>query len=251
MDKREEGYAPRAVWQHHKTGSPLESTAVNPSSLQSSNRGGFRASSESCRGSLSNNQNLDFIPSRHKVQSLAALWACKLYPVSIWVTCRDESAEKQTNTTAPEDKQAAKPSDWQPCRQAAIKELISSEAAAQEQACEAIAVVFSKCGQGADCQLWAQKGRQREVEGRCTDGAETGLRAKIRGEIKRRESERIPGKTGANLTICEIFNVPLRTGCKIEFNTMIEKCSTNVISNLYSLDFQKAYMYLCSADESR
>lgn len=59
--------------------------------------------------------------------------------------------------------------------QAAVKGLISGEAAAQEQACEATAVVFGKCGQGADCQLWAGKSRQErgggKVQKRCWDEA--------------------------------------------------------------------------------
>lgn len=42
-------------------------------------------------------------------------------------------------------------------RQAAVKGLISSKAAAQEQACEAIAVVFSKCGQGGLSALSTEK----------------------------------------------------------------------------------------------
>lgn len=78
--------------------------------------------------------------------------------------CGAKREDEKTYKTTPADEQAAKASDWQPCKQTAVKGLISSKAGAQEQACEAIAEVFSKCGQGGEHQLWAWKSRARERE---------------------------------------------------------------------------------------
>lgn len=78
--------------------------------------------------------------------------------------CGAKREDEKTYKTTPADEQAAKASDWQLCKQTAVKGLISSKAGAQEQACEAIAEVFSKCGQGGEHQLWAWKSRTRERE---------------------------------------------------------------------------------------